>query len=48
MLEPSNAMGGAQWENEEEMREISTQLAKVKKKHDVAKKQVDHMKDELE
>jgi archaellum component FlaC len=47
MLEPSNNLGGPQFESEEEMREISSQLGRVKKKHDVARKQVVHMEEEL-
>lgn len=47
MLEPSNNFGGPLYENEEEMREISSLLSKTKKKHDVAWKQVLHMEGEL-
>ncbi len=43
MLEPSNNIGGAKYDNDEEMREISTQLGILKKKHDVAKKEALHL-----
>lgn len=48
MLEPSNNVGGPKFDNDEEMREISTQLGALKKKHDVAKKKVNHLEAELE
>lgn len=47
LLEPANN-NGAKWEDEEEMREISGSLAKIKKKHDVVKKQVIAMEDQLD
>ncbi len=46
MLEPGNT--GSQWEDEEEMREISTSLGKLKKKYDVVKKEVVAMEEKLD
>ena len=46
MLEPQNN-ATEKYEDEEEMREISGQLAQLKKKYDVVKKQVVHMEDNL-
>ena len=48
MLEPSNNVGGPKFDNDEEMREISGQLGALKKKHDVAKKKVNHLEEELD
>jgi len=48
MLDPSNNFGGPQYENEEEMREISYQLSKVKKKHDYESRKKDEKLAELE
>jgi chromosome segregation ATPase len=48
MLDPSNNFGGPQFENDEEMREISYQLSKVKKKHDYEKQKKDIKMSELD
>ena len=46
LLDPSNVQTG--WEDEEEMKEVSTQLASLKKKHDVVNKQVLKMEGNLD
>jgi septal ring factor EnvC (AmiA/AmiB activator) len=48
MLEPSNNQGGSKWEDEEEMREISQSLGKLKKKYDVVRKQALKMEQDLD
>ncbi len=47
LLEPSNNQG-SKWEDEEEMREISQSLGKLKKKYDIVKKQALKMEQDLD